>query len=176
LALRWRNADLDRGTVRIVESLEQTKSGLRFKSPKTDRARAVTLPSFAVEESRRLKREQAESLLLLGVRQTADTLVCARRDGKPLQPQSLTHEFPRFLARLGSDFPRVRFHDLRHSHATQLLLAGVHPKVAQERLGHSTISTTLDLYSHVTATMQEDAAGRLDAAFRGAIKTLVAQK
>jgi Phage integrase family len=64
----------------------------------------------------------------------------------------------------------VRFHDLRHSHATQLLLAGVHPKVAQERLGHSTISTTLDLYGHVTTTMQEDPAGRLDAAFRGAIK------
>ncbi len=176
LALRWRNVDLDRSTVRIVESLEQTKAGLRFKSPKTDRARAVTLPSFAAEELRRVKREQAEALLMLGVRQTGDTLVCARRDGEPLQPQSLTHEFPRFLARLGADFPRIRFHDLRHSHATQLLLAGVHPKVAQERLGHSTISTTLDLYSHVTATMQEDAAGRLDAAFRGAINAVTERK
>jgi integrase len=176
LALRWRNVDLDRGVVRIVESLEQTKAGLRFKSPKTDRARAVALPSFAVEELRRLKRVQAESLLMLGVRQTGDTLICARRDGEPLKPQSLTHEFPRFLPRLGSDFPRVRFHDLRHSHATQLLLAGVHPKVAQERLGHSTISTTLDLYSHVTATMQEDAASRLDAAFRGAITALTERK
>ncbi len=169
LALRWRNADLDRGAVRIVESLEQTKAGIRFKSPKTDRARAVTLPGFAIAELRRLKREQAEKLLTLGVRQTGSTLLCARADGEPLQPQSLTHEFPRFLARLGPDFPRVRFHDLRHSHATQLLLAGVHPKVAQERLGHSTITTTLDLYSHVTETMQEDAAARIDAAFRGAI-------
>jgi integrase len=175
LALRWRNVDLDRGTVRIVESLEQTKAGLRFKSPKTDRTRAVTLPGFAVEELRRRKREQAEDLLALGVRQTENTLVCARRDAEPLQPQPLTHEFPRFLSRL-RDFPRVRFHDLRHSHATQLLLAGVHPKVAQERLGHSTISTTLDLYSHVTATMQEDAAGRLDAAFRGAINAVSARK
>jgi hypothetical protein len=68
------------------------------------------------------------------------------------------------------DFPRVRFHDLRHGHTTQLLLAGVHPKVAQERLGHATVTTALDLYSHVTATMQEDAAGRLDTAFRAAIK------
>ena len=50
---------------------------------------------------------------------------------------------------------RVRFHDLRHTHATQLLLAGVHPKVAQERLGHSTITTTLDLYSHVGETMRK---------------------
>jgi integrase len=175
LAIRWRNVDFDRGTIRIVESLEQTKQGLRFKPPKTDRTRAVTLPSFAIEELRRLKREQAESLLMLGVRQTGDTLVCARRDGEPLQPQSLTHEFPRFLARL-RDFPRVRFHDLRHTHATQLLLAGVHPKVAQERLGHSTVTTTLDLYSHVTATMQEDAADRLDAAFRGAMITASAER
>ena len=67
------------------------------------------------------------------------------------------------------DVPRVRFHDLRHSHATQLLSAGVHPKVAQERLGHSTITTTLDLYSHVTETMQGDAAAKLDTAFRSAI-------
>ena len=172
LALRWRNVDLDSGTIRIVESLEQTGARLRFKPTKTDRARAVTLPSYAVEELRRLKREQAENLLALGVRQTGDMLACARRDGAPLQPQSLTHEFPRFLARLGPDFPRVRFHDLRHSHATQLLLTGVHPKVAQERLGHSTVTTTLDLYSHVTATMQEDAASRLDAAFRSAINTV----
>src|SRR5262249_53398964 len=117
LALRWRNVELERGTVRIVESLGQTKQGLRFQSPKTERARAITLPSFAIDELRRLKREQAEALFTLGVRQTEDTLVCARRDGAPLQPQSLTHEFPRFLARL-KGFPRVRFHDLRHSHAT----------------------------------------------------------
>ena len=64
----------------------------------------------------------------------------------------------------------MRFHDLRHSHATQMLLAGIHPKVAQERLGHSTITTTLDLYSHVTDTMQSDAAARLDAAFRVALE------
>ena len=108
---------------------------------------------------------------MLGVRKPVIPLVCGRRDGEPLQPQSLTHEFPRFFARL-KDFPRVRFHDLRHSHATQLLLAGVHPKLAQERLGHSTVTTTLDHYSHVTATIQRDAAGRLDAAFRGAMMGL----
>jgi integrase len=59
----------------------------------------------------------------------------------------------------------VRFHDIRHS---QLFADGVHPKVAQERLGHSTITTTMDLYSHVTDTMQTDAAARLDAAFQAA--------
>jgi len=167
LALRWRNVDLDRGDLRVVESLEQTKSGLRFKAPKNEKARAITIPAFAIEELRRLKREQAEELLGLGVRQNGDTLLCARADGEAMQPRSLTHEFTRLVIR-AKDLPRVRFHDLRHSHATQLLLAGVHPKVAQERLGHSTISVTPDLYSHVTATMQEEAAAKLDASFRGA--------
>jgi len=165
LALRWRNVDLDRGTIRIVESLEQTKTGLRAKAPKSEKARAIALPAFAIGELRRLRREQAESLLVLGIRQTGNTLLCARADGEPMQPRSLTHEFTRLIGRI-DDMPRVRFHDLRHSHATQLLLAGVHPKVAQERLGHSTITVTLDLYSHVTATMQEDAAAKIDAVFR----------
>jgi integrase len=80
-------------------------------------------------------------------------------------PNSLTNDFHYMMTRV-KDLPRVRFHDLRHSHATQLLLEGVHPKIAQERLGHSTITTTLDLYSHVTDTMQVDAAERLDAAWR----------
>jgi integrase len=168
LALRWRNVDLNRGSLCIVESLEQTKAGLRFKAPKNEKTRAITLPAFAVAELRRLKREQAESLLMLGVRQSSATLLCARADGEPMPPRSLTHEFLKAIRRV-EDVPRVRFHDLRHSHATHLLVAGVHPKVAQERLGHSSISVTLDLYSHVTGTMQEDAAAKLDMAFQSAI-------
>jgi len=65
--------------------------------------------------------------------------------------------------------PRVLFHDLRHSHATQLLAAGGHPKTAQERLGHSTIVTTLDLYSHVSETMQTEAAAKIEAALGTAL-------
>jgi integrase len=70
-----------------------------------------------------------------------------------LQPRSVTHQFILLRDRL-KDLPRVCFHDIRHSHATQLLADGVHPKVAQERLGHSTITTTMDLYSHVTDTIK----------------------
>ena len=167
LALRWKHVDLDRGTLRVMQSLEQTKNGLRFKDTKTSKVRAIVLPAYAVEELRRLKRQQAEELLALGVGQTGDTLVCCRADGEPLQPRSLTHQF----AKLGKDMkglPRLRFHDLRHTHATQLLSDGVHPKVAQERLGHSTSTTTIDLYSHVTPTMQADAAARLEAAYQTA--------
>jgi integrase len=168
LALRWKNVDLERGILRVMESLEQTKAGLRFKAPKSERHRAITIPNFAIEELRRLKRQQAEELLALGIRQNGETLACCRIDGEPLQPRSLTHQFTCVMNRM-KGLPRVRFHDLRHSHATQLLLSGVHPKVAQERLGHSTITTTLDLYSHVTDTMQSEAAERLDAVFRSAI-------
>ena len=165
LALRWRNVDLGRATLRVVQSLEQTKDAIRFKDCKTGRNRAVTLPSFVVDELRRHKAQQAEALLRLGVRQSGETLVCCREDGEPKQPRSLTHEFAQVMGRM-KDVPKVRFHDLRHSHATQLLASGVHPKIAQERLGHSTITTTMDLYSHVTETMQSDAATRLDIAFR----------
>src|SRR5262249_23017556 len=66
-ALRWKNVDLEGGSLRVVESLEQTKSGIRFKAPKSGKARAITLPVFAVTELKRLKRQQAEELLVLGV-------------------------------------------------------------------------------------------------------------
>jgi integrase len=168
VALRWKNTDLDKGVARVVESLEQTKKGIRFKAPKNNKSRVITLPALAVEELRRLKTEQAEELLKLGVAQSGETLVCGRFDGEPLQPDSLTFGFARHLKGM-EGFPRIRFHDLRHSHATQLLLSGIHPKIAQERLGHSSVAVTLDIYSHVTENMQNDAAAKLDNVFRSAI-------
>jgi integrase len=167
-ALRWRNVELS-GTAQlaIVGSTEQTKAGIREKGTKSGRARTVALTALALEELRRHKMRQAEELLRVGVRQSDDAYVVAQADGEPLKPNSLTHEFIRFLA--GTALPRVRFHDLRHSHATHLLASGVHPKIAQERLGHATIAVTLDLYSHVLPGMQEDAASRVDAALRAAL-------
>src|SRR6516225_5592627 len=93
LGLRWKNIDLDRGVARVVESLEQTKTALRFKAPKTEKGRAITLPSFVVDEVHRLKRQQAVELLALGVRQSGETLTFGRPDGEPMPPRSLTHEF-----------------------------------------------------------------------------------
>jgi integrase len=93
-------------------------------------------------------------------------MVVSQVDGSPLQPRSLTHEWMRLISKTA--LPRVRFHDLRHAHATHLLASGVHPKVASERLGHSKVGITLDLYSHVLPGMQEDAAARVDDALRRA--------
>ncbi len=170
VALRWKNVDFEKKTVRVVESVEQVKSNIRFKAPKTEKTRAVMLPDYAVEELRAWKEKQAQELSELGVGATEDTFVCGRSwDGGVRKPDSLTGEF-RAAIKDAPNIPTVRFHDLRHSHATQLLKEGVHPKIAQERLGHSTITTTLDLYSHVTDTMQNDAAEKLNGAFRSAMR------
>jgi integrase len=165
LGLPWSNVDLDGGKVRVTENLVQTTSqGLQFNTPKSGRARTVTLPAFAIDELRRIKREQAEMLLRFGIRQDGKTLVCTYEDGRPIRPHVLTNYVRRIAKRLGLP---LHFHLLRHTHATQLLLAGVHPKVAQERLGHSTVAMTMDIYSHVTEQLQDDAAAKIDAIFGG---------
>lgn len=174
VALRWKHVDLDRGQLSVEQSAEQTKSGVRLKETKNGRARTVALPRYAIDELRRWRAAQAEELLVLGIRLGADTPVVAQATGEPLQPNSLTHEFVRLTAAL--EIPRLRFHDLRHGHATQLLAGGVHPKVAQERLGHSSVAVTIDLYSHVLPGMQEDAAARVDAALHLAIQKRSANK
>jgi integrase len=170
-ALRWRHVDLDAAQVAVVESFEQTRQGIRLKSPKSGRGRKVALPVRVVAELRAWRMKQAQELLKLGVRLSGDCFVCAGENGRPIQPQSLTHAWHRFLAR--TKLPRLRFHDLRHSHATHMLASGVHPKIASERLGHATVGLTLDTYSHVIPGMQEDAVTRIDAAFAEAVSKTV---
>jgi integrase len=85
-----------------------------------------------------------------------------------MQPRGLTQAFQRLLGK--HKLQRVRLHDLRHTHATEMLKSGVHPKIAQERLGHSSIAITLDLYSHVMPGMQDEAAQKVDQALRAALE------
>jgi integrase len=166
-ALRWRHVDLGRAQISVEESAEQTKAGIRYKPPKSGKGRAVALPATVVEELRGHRIKQAETLLRVGIRLSDDTFVVAQADGSPFQPRSLTHAFDLFLAK--HKLPRVRLHDLRHTHATAMLKGKIHPKVVQERLGHSTIAITLDIYSHVLEGMQEDAAEIVDAALQAAL-------
>jgi integrase len=93
-------------------------------------------------------------------------LVFATRAGTPLRARNVQRDFKLALKRAGLE-RRIRFHDLRHFAATLMLSAGVHPKVASERLGHSTIGITLDLYSHVVESLDIDAAERMQRAIRG---------
>ena len=119
-----------------------------------------------VEELCAHRLRQAEELLRLGIKVTNETFVIARADGLPLQPDTLTQEWKRLVAK--TEIPKIRFNDLRHSHATAMLATGVHPKVASERLEHSKVGITLDLYSHVLPGMQEDAVAKVDAALQAA--------
>jgi integrase len=166
LALRWRHVDLKNAALSIAESAEQVGTEVRYKETKSGKARTVALSSTVLEELRRHKAAQAEEQLKIGIRPDKDSFVVAQADGSPLKPISLTHEWTRQIGK--TTLPQIRFHDLRHSHATQLLAAGVHPKIASERLGHSTVGITLDLYSHVMPGMQANAAEQVDAAIKAA--------
>jgi len=160
-ALRWRNVNLDTAQLAVTESAEQTKAGVRYKKPKSGKGRSVALSARVVNELRSHRVQQAQELLLLGIPLADDAFVVAQAVGSPLQPRTITHQWHKLLAN-NKTLPRIRFHDLRHAHATHMLSSGVHPKIASERLGHSKVGITMDLYSHVMPGMQEDAAARVD--------------
>jgi integrase len=142
---------------------------VREKMPKTAAGgRRIPFDAFLADELRSHRARQAEEQLQLGKRLTADDYIVAQVDGSPLKPNSLSHEFRRWLRSTPLPF-RVRFHDLRHSHASQMLTSDIHPKIVQERLGHTSIRTTLDLYSHVMPGLQEAAADKVGAALAAAI-------
>jgi integrase len=161
LGLRWRDVDLEKGTLAVRQSIEQTKDGLAFKEPKTRRGRrVVALPNVTVEALRRHRSEQAKRRLALGSPYKDQGLVLTRLDGRPMDPAETSKAFARVVVKTG--LRRVSFHGLRHTHATLLLRSNVHPKIVSERLGHATIGITLDTYSHVVPDMQEAAAKKLD--------------
>jgi integrase len=167
-ALRWRDVNLASAQLAIRESAEQTRAGVRYKQPKSGRARTVALSDRMVHELSRRRVQQAQELLKLGIPLSDDIFVVAQADGQPLQPRTITHQWQQFSR--ANTLPRIRFHDLRHAHATHLLASGVHPKIASERLGHSKVGITMDLYSHVMPGMQEDAVARVDRALDNVIK------
>jgi integrase len=151
-ALRWRNINLVAAQLAVTESAEQTRAGVRYKQPKSGRARTVALSARVVNELRSHRAQQAQELQMLGIALTDDAFVVAKADGRPLQPRTITHQWHLLLSKHKA-LPRIRFHDLRHAHATHMLSSGVHPKIASERLGHSKVGITLDLYSHVMPGM-----------------------
>ena len=164
LALHWQDLDLSTGIVEVVRSLEQTSAGLRFKTTKTKRGkRPVVLPASVLEVLRDHKAKQAEERLLLGLGK--GDVVFTRVNGQPISPDSFTSWVARVAKRAGTSHI-MPVHGLRHTHITNLLRANVHPKVASERAGHSRVGFTLDRYSHVIPSLQEDAALRIDAGFR----------
>jgi integrase len=171
LGLRWCDVDMDAGTLTVRQALEETRAaGLNFKPPKTHRSkRPVALPSLIVDALRLHKGAQAQQRLLLGPAWKDYGLVCPRDTGEPWSPRIVSKAFEHLAEKAG--VPQIRFHDLRHSHASQLLKQGIHFTVVSKRLGHKRPATTLDIYSHLLPGMQEEAAERTDSALRAAMNT-----
>lgn len=163
LALHWANVDLDKGTAQVTGTLQQIGRGFAVTEPKTAHSRRqVALTRTAVETLRQHRVAQAEARLRLGAAWTdADLVFCNEIGGFVDASNLVRRSFLPLLRRAG--LPRIRFHDLRHTAATLLLSEGVHPKIVSEMLGHSQIAVTLDLYSHVTPTMQREAAEAMEA-------------
>ncbi len=156
LGLRWEDVDLDRGIVRVRRQLTRTRDGLLFTAPKRGKSRGVRITQGAVGALSDHRRRQNEDRLRLGTLWQDGGLVFTSTVGTPVGIGNLTYRsFRPLLERAG--LPRIRVHDLRHTAATLLLGKGVHPKIVQEMLGHSTIAQTMDTYSHVLPDMQDGA-------------------
>ena len=126
----------------------------------------MTLPSIAVEALREHRRRQAEERMALGLGKPET--VFTDIDGGPWPPDKLSRQFGNLVRK--ARIRPITFHGLRHTHITNLLREGVHPKVASERAGHSSVATTLDLYSHVTENLQRETAEKVDMAMRKALE------
>lgn len=167
LGLRWSDVDLATGQATIKQTIVKLHDGsLAVEMPKTkSSARTVAFSSSVTAALKDHKRAQAEHRLKLGESYENNNLIFASASGTPINPGNLYRHFKATLRK--AQLPNIRFHDLRHTHATLMLEQGVHVKVVSERLGHSSIQITLDTYSHVLPNLQSDAAETLDQAIFG---------
>jgi integrase len=158
LGLRWADVDLRAGHLSVTQTITASNHRLIIGPTKTARSRRrIELDPETVDVLRRHRKAQAEERLAIGAGWVDHDLVFCRVDGEPVHPDWFTRYFVRLESRL--DVPQIRGpHDLRHTWATLALKAGVHPKVVSDRLGHSTIAITLDIYSHVSPALDADAA------------------
>lgn len=166
--LQWPDIDLDGGTLSVKRARTQVDGKPVVKGPKSAASRRVVdLDSETVAVLRRWKVAQLEERLRAGTVWGPGEWVFADEIGAPWRPDSLTRAFT--MAGRAAGLPPTDVKGLRHAHATALLRAGVHPKVVQERLGHSSISVTMDIYSSVLPGMQREAVERLAAMMTGRV-------
>jgi len=163
LALLWRDVDLFLCQIYVNRSLHHLTDGqIIYQQPKTAKGRRMIAlsPSTALMLKEHQEKQKIERVKFGISLSNDDILVFCHNDGSPLLPDSVTHAWIKLTRRIG--LRGIRLHDARHTHASLLLKQGVHPKIVQERLGHSTIQMTLDTYSHVVPGLQEAAAKRFD--------------
>ena len=162
LGLRWGDIDFDSAQIAIVQTVSTVDSKVVVGQPKTSGSRRTVYVHDATIRALRQQRQlQAEERLASGPAWDTDNdLVFRNLTGGPVNPDWFSRHFDKLVEK--ADVPRIRLHDLRHTNATLSLKAGVHPKVVSERLGHSTVAITLDLYSHVTPGISCDAAATVE--------------
>jgi integrase len=162
LGLRWRDVDLDAARLSVRQSIVSVAYEIKFAEPKTARSRrSIALDQRTIAALRAWRKVQLEDRMLLGDDYENSGLVFTREDGRFVHPDRFSQLFDKYVEKAG--LRRIRLHDLRHTHATLALAAGVHPKVVSERLGHATVAFTLDVYSHAVPALQEEAADRVAA-------------
>jgi integrase len=161
VGLRWQDVDFDGRCLFVVQQITDVGGRLVVGTPKTRRgARVVPFDDHTVGRLRAHHEIQALERVAWGSAWHDSGLVFTREDGRPLRPEYVTRHFQRLAAEAG--LPVIRLHDPRHTNASIAFAAGVDIKVVSERLGHSTIAITADLYTHVKAT----SAGRLQTVLR----------
>ncbi|MGB7605896.1 MAG: site-specific integrase [Lutisporaceae bacterium] len=161
LGLKWHDIDFKNKQVRIINNLIYANKKLEFKDPKSESGiRTLEMPEGMIAILKRHQLKQKEYRLFYGSEYQENDLVCCYEDGQPYIPGTFSTKFTRFLSR--NNLPKIRLHDLRHTNASLMLQYGVPAKVASQRLGHSTIGITMDLYSHVIGDMQKDAASKIN--------------
>ena len=160
LALKWADIDFENAKLTVRRSYVRGYNGYVFQEPKTAAGiRNIALSPQTVAVLRKHRVWQMEDRLAAPAFEDYGLVFC-QRNGKPLTPQQLEGVWRHFFKK--SSLPYIRIHDLRHTHASLLLKAGVHPKVVSERLGHSSVTITLDRYSHLLPGLQEAAAAKFD--------------
>jgi integrase len=161
VALRWSDIHWDTGTIHINRTGERVGNGVVWSEPKTSKSRrGLPVPAETLAMLRRHEVQQAEIRDNLGAHYLDEDLVFAKQTGGPINPGDVSQHFAHILKK--HNLPKARLHDLRHAHATLLLEAGHNIKAVSERLGHSSIQITGDIYSHVTRTMQDQMLSTLE--------------
>ena len=168
LGLRWQDVDLNEGRLTVRQEIVRKSKGTLVKAPKTEKSRAtISLSRGVVEVLKKHKARQAQERLLMGDQYHDSGLVFTTFEGKPLDPSYISGDyFGKLIEK--AKVRKINFHALRHTHATILASQGVPLKVVSERLRHSSVAITGDIYSHVFAQMDREAADSFDAAMQAA--------
>jgi integrase len=160
VGLRWEDVDLRRGTLAIAQTRVSVGYAVETSAPKTARGRrSVSIDPITIRALKAWKTRQDDERRTFGELWHDSGAVFTVEDGSAIHPETVSAWFKRLTAAAG--LPEIRLHDARHTAATLALAAGIHPKVVSERLGHASISITMDTYSHVVEGMQEEAAKKM---------------